>query len=227
MIGSAAEGTLAVDLQCVFPQETIRITSVKVVAGSVPTLLDVVGDDFSSVDTVDINEIEAPSFIVLSLTRMLVTLPEAVAPTNIRTVTVVSRRLMLTSRSLLRFQVSKVPSKASGTLRLLQLFLKVLLTTPGSDKFNKQLGGGGLGNLGQSFGRDQSGVIVSDFVVSVQNTTRQIIALQGRSAGLPPEERLLNAKVLRAQFSAQEAALLVSIEVSSQTGRAAVANVVV
>lgn len=218
---------MAVDFQIVFPQEAIRVTSVRVVNGSSPTVIDVAGDDFSSVDTVELNEIEAPSFIVVSRTRMLVELPSSVSSTSLRTVTVISRRLMLTAKSLLRFRVSNVPTKVSGTMRLVQLFLKVLLTTPGSDIFNRRLGGGGLDNIGQTFGRDQSGAIISDFVVSVQNTARQITALQGRTAGLPAEERLLNAKVLRAQFSAQESALLVSIEISSQTGRAAVANVVV
>lgn len=218
---------MAVDFQVVFPQETIRVTSVRIVGGSSPTVIDVVGEDFSSVDVVEVNEIESPSFFVVSRTRMLVTLPDAVSATQIRSVTVTSRKLVITDKSFLRFRVSKVPSKCSGILRLMQLFLKVLLTTPGTDVFNRKLGGGGMRNVGRSFSKEQSGAIVSDFVVSVQNTSRQIVALQSRSNNLPADEKLLNAKVLRAQFSAQESALLVSIELSSQTGRAAIANLVV
>jgi len=218
---------LAVDLQVVFPQETIRLTSVRVAAGTTPILLDVVGEDFSSIDVVEINEIEAPAFFILSRTRMLVQMPDGLATTQIRNVTIISRKFVLTEKSLLRFRVGRVPSKVSGTMRLVQLFLKVLLTTAGTDIFNRKMGGSATKNLSRTFSGKASTAITSDFVVSVQNTVRQITAMQSRTAGLPASEKLLNAKVLKAQFSPLEAALLVTIEVSSQTGRAAIANLVV
>ena len=218
---------MAVDFQVVFPQETIRLTSVKVVPGSSPVLLDVVGEDFSSVDTISINEVDAPSFYIISRNRLLAELPSSVLPQNIRTVTVISQKFVLTEKSLIRFRVSKVPGKVSGMLRLVQLFLKVLLTTPGSDIFNRKLGGGALKGLGATFNGSASSAITSDFVVSVQNTVRQVVALQNRTSGTPASEKLLNAKVLRANFSPLESALLVTIELTSYTGRAALTNLVV
>lgn len=216
---------MAVDYQICFPQESIQINSVRTLPGVSPATLDVVGQDFSAVDEVLVNEISAPHFIVVSRTRMMVTLPSSIS--TIRTVAVTSRKLTMTAKSVLKFKISQVPSKVSGILRLVQLFTKILFTAPGSDIFNKRLGAGGLKNLGRSFSKSQSGGIISEFVVSVENASRQIISMQSRQPGLPQDERLLTAKVSSARFSAQETALLVAVEVTSQAGRSAVANVVV
>lgn len=218
---------MAVDFQICFPQESVKINGVSLIPGSTPPVLHVLGEDFSSVDEVLVNDIPSPSFHVLRLNEMHVIVPEGVPASQVRTVSVTSRRLVLTSKSVLKFQVSQLPSKVNGILRLVQLFLKVLFTTPGSDIFNPKLGGGALRHLGTTFGKAQTGSIISDFVVSVDNTVRQLVALQGRQPQLPSDERLLSAKVTSANFSLQEAALLVTIEVTSQSGRAALANVVV
>jgi hypothetical protein len=108
-----------------------------------------------------------------------------------------------------------------------QLFLKILLTTPGRDIFSPNLGGGALKNIGHSFGRGQSDNITMDFVISVESTVRQILAIQGRDARLPFDERLLSARVSGAKFDHEQAALVVSVELTSQAGQAAITNVVV
>jgi len=217
---------VSVDLQVVFPQETIEISSVTRVPGSAVPILDVVGSDFSNVDQVLVNDIEARDFAVVNRHRLLVTVPEGSSPI-IRTVAVTSRRLVLSPRSFLRFRISSVPSKVSGILRLVQLFTKILFTTPGTDIFNRRLGGGALKNLGRTFSKNDTGAIISDFVVSVENTSRQIIAIQGRQPRLPQDERLLLAKVSEARFDANDAALRVTTEITSQAGQTALANLTV
>ncbi len=215
---------MAVDLQICFPQESIKINAVGAVPNST-SVIDVLGEDFSSVDEVLVNEIVAPSYYVVSRTRMFVTLPDIVPLGTVQSVAVTSARLTLTSQSLMKFRISRVPSKVSGILRLVQLFTKTLFTTPGSDIFNRRMGGGGLKSIGRSFSKAESGAIISDFVVSVDNTTRQITTIQSRQPQLPADERLLAARVATARFSAQEAALVVAVELTSQAGRSALANV--
>jgi hypothetical protein len=217
---------VSVDLQVAFPQEVIKITGVRRVPGTSPAVFDITGADFSAVDEVLLNEHLAKDFAVLSQTRLLVTAPDAVGNV-VRSVSVTSRRLVMTEKSVLRLRLSGVPSKVSGILRLLQLFVKILFTSPTSDIFNKRLGAGALKNLGRNFGKGDAGGIISDFVVAAENTSRQIIALQGRQPALPPDERMLTAKVTTARFDAQTSALIVSVEVTSQAGRAATANLMV
>jgi hypothetical protein len=216
---------LSVDFQVVFPQELVPLNSVQAVPGMVPRTLNVVGQDFRSVDSVLINGIDSPSVVIVSKTRLLTQVPSQLLNVTITSVTVTATRLGLTKRSLIQFQIGRTPSKVSGILRLVQIFLKVLFTSTGSDIFAPRVGGNGLKNLGLTFGADQGGSIVSNFIVSVNNTQRQIVAIQARDPTIPAAERLLSAKVTAATYNRTEAALIVGVELTSQAGKTATANV--
>jgi hypothetical protein len=218
---------MALDFQVVFAQEIVPINSVTLLRGVTPLSLDIIGQDFTAVDEVRINDLVSPDVIVLSKTRLLAQVPDGAKNQLPTSINVISNRLGTTDKSVLRFRVGRVASGVSGTLRLLQLFLKLLLTTPGRDIFAPKLGGGALRNIGVSFGKDGGGNIVSDFIVAVSSTQRQIVAIQSRDPSLPNEERLLAAKVLSAAFNRNESALVVSVEITSQAGKAAKANLVV
>lgn len=214
-----------VDLQVVFPQEVVQLTSVRVLPGT-PRSIDVLGKDFRSVDEVRINDLLAPRVVVASRTRLIAEVPEAVGGV-VETVMVTSRQLTVTPKSLIKLRLGRVASKVSGILRLVQVFLKILFTSPGTDIFAQQIGGDALKNLGSTFSKSQSGALVSDFVLAVQTAVRQIIAIQGRDPSLPRDERLLTARVVSASYSHQELGLFVSVEINSQAGQAALANILV
>lgn len=215
---------MAIDLQVCFPQEAVLLNQVRLIAMPVRSV-DVLGSDFSSVDDVFINDIRSPDVVVLSRTRLLAQVPPSLGVSPILSVQVLSKRLTITPRSVLRFRISDRPGKISGLQRLVQLFLKVLLTTPGSDIFNKRLGAGALRNVGTTFGSDEGGDIVNDFIIAVGQAARQLVAIQSRNTSLPQSERLLRAKVVRAGFNADAGGLDVTVEILSQTGEFAQANV--
>lgn len=215
---------MAVDLQVVAPQEAVLLNNIRILPGP-PRTIDVIGTDFRSVDEVLINNISSPDVIVLSKTRLLAQVPDFLGSTQkILSVLVLSRRLTFTTRSLLRFRIGKTPGRVVGILRLVQKFLKILFTTPGTDVFNKQTGGGALRNIGVTFGYGDGDQILNELVIAIDTTSRQIIALQSREPSLPLDERLLSAKILKAGFNKDEGAIDVMLEVVSQAGKAAVAN---
>jgi hypothetical protein len=219
---------MAVDFQVVFPQESIRLNQIRLSPRSplgVPRSLDVHGVDFRAVDEVLINDIPSPDVIILNRNRLLAQLPTTLQKVpNIVSVSVLSRRLTITSRSLIRFRISDTPGRVQGILRLIQLFLKTLLSTPGTDIFAKRSGGGALVNIGETFGIDEGGDIISDFVISVDTTARQIVSRQGRDPRIPRDERLLSARVTAAGFNRELGAIIATVELTSQAGRAAFAN---
>jgi len=215
---------MSVDILVAFPQVSIPLNAVSVVPNVPQQLLDIYGEDFRAVDVVLINEIESTQVIILSPTRLLALVPPAVGGLVNLDVQVISRSLTLTKKSLIRFRLGNSPAKVRGILRLVQLFLKVLLTTPGSDIFVPRLGAAALRNLGQTFGATQQGDIVSDFIVAVDLATRQLIAIQGSDSSIPADEKLLQAKVVSSSFDRNSSALIVSVELTSQTGQGALAN---
>lgn len=214
---------MAFDLQVVLPQEAILLNNVSIVAGP-PRVLDITGADFRSVDEVLINKVPSPDVVVLSRTRLLAQVPDNQLGVQLFSVSVLSKRLTLSAKSLLRFTIGKSPGKVTGVLRLVQRFLKLLFTTPGSDIFNRQAGGGALRSVGATFGIDEGSEVLSNLVIAIDTTTRQMIAMQSRNSALPRDERLLSAKILRAGFNKEEGALDVAVEITSQAGAAATAN---
>lgn len=181
--------------------------------------LDVTGTDFRSVDDVFINDMQSPDVVVVSPTRLIAQLPDGLQDVpDVQSITVVSRVLTLTESSILRFRIGDTPGMVQGILRLLQLFVKVLLSEPGSDIFNKNMGGGLLRNIGATFGTDEGESIRADATVAVDRAARQIIAIQSRDGTLPRDERLLNATLVGATFSRASGSMFLTVEVVSQLG---------
>jgi len=215
---------MPVDFQVAFPQETVKISQVKPVPGLPVRTLDIYGEDFRSVEDVLMNQVSVPSFVVLSKTRLLAEVPQPLVSLTITSIMVLSRKLLISPRSYIRFNIGRTPSKTRGILKLMQLFLKMLLTTPGTDIFAPKTGGGAMVHLGQSVGTNEGSDVVAGIIVSVDSTARQIVQIQGRNQSIPPDERLLTAKVLSAGFNKNETAILIGIELTSQAGRSAVAR---
>ena len=216
---------MAVDFQVVFPQDSVRLNQIRQETIGGFAAIRAIGEDFRSVDEVVINNQPSPDVIVLSKTELIAQLPDSMqrAP-DVQSVTVLSRSFTVTRRSLLRFRIGKRPAKVRGILRLLQLFVKILLTSPGTDIFRPGSGGGILNKIGTTFGSDEGSSLVTDFVVSVTRTQRQIVAMQARDQRSPRDERLLSATVVGSQFDKTQGALYMRIRIISQAGESAEAN---
>jgi len=216
---------MAVDFQTVHPQEAIRLNRIRMRVVGGLKVLDILGSDFRAVDEVQINEAQSPDLIVLSKTRLLAQLPDNLQDNpDVQSVNVLSKTLTISTKSVLRFRIGDTPGKVVGILRLLQLFVKILISDPGSDIFNKDLGAGALTNLGSNFGEDEGQNIKADFTIATDRAARQIVAIQSRNSGIPRDERLLSAKVLGTTFSRATASLFVTVEVISQDGTPARVN---
>jgi len=217
---------VAIDFQTVFPQEAVNISRVDVIPATqeTPRIVDVIGADFRSVDEVLINREPSPDVIIVNKTRLVAEVPSSQLDKRILQVSVLNRRLTVSPRSILRFRISKTPGKVSGILRLVQKFLKILLQTPNTDIFNRGIGGGALKNIGVTFGAQEGGDIVNSLVIAVDTTKRQIISLQSRNPSIPPDERLLSAKIITAGYNKEESAVDVAVLITSQAGRSATAN---
>lgn len=215
---------MAQDLLVVYPSVVIPVTSAQELSAD-PRVLRLSGEDFRAVDSVEVNDLPVESLSLVSKTLLDVTLPDLLLGVPITRIVVFSNALSLTRRSLLRFQLGTTTQKASGMLRLVQLYCKVLLTAPGRDIFTPQLGGDALKGVGRTFGAGQGQALIGDFVVAVDRTTKQIIAIQARDPRIPRSERLLSAAVSQVKFSNAELSLTAEIELTNQAGQVGLANV--
>jgi len=212
------------DLQFIQFQDALPITGVDEIPDLVPRSLEISGTDFRNAIEVLVNESTSPSFVVASSTKILAQIPDSEAGYTIRNVSVLSADFTATVQSRIRFRLGQDPKKATGLRVMMQMFLKILLTTAGTDAFATRIGGSGLKNIGRNFDVGQSSTIVSDFAIAVRRTEQQIRALQSRQPRLPDDEKLASAKLLNAKFDVNLTALIARVELIAQSGRLAYAN---
>ena len=216
---------MAIDLQVIYPQNSIPLTKVRVLSGYTPPAVMVEGDDFRAVDEVWINENPAPNWTVLNPQLLVAQIPTMQVGRSINTLEVLSNRMTIGPESMLRFRIVRGGGRVNGIMRLVQLFVKVLLTTPGTDIFSPQSGGGLLTKVGQQVSLHDGGKeVIGDLVLCCAAATKQIIATQAQDPSIPPVERLLATSVENAVFDRAGLGVRANIQVVSHSGVRGYAN---
>jgi len=210
------------DLQVIEIRDLLKVTSYAYVANSNPPSMLIRGVDFSSAQEVFINEAKSPDVVVTSMNVLLAQIPETQINSPIRSLIISSSRLTRTDRSHIVFRIGDTPSTVDGLTRLIQMFLKLMLQSPGTDIFSKLSGGGMLGALGKLMTNPSSSSLVADFNLSVSRARQQILALQARNPKLSMSERLLYARVISAKYNPSELALYGQIAIGNQVGKGSV-----
>jgi len=216
---------MSLDLQVAYPQLLVELNSVRLVKNFTPPLLEIRSKKFGTVDAVFINDVQSPNFVLVDRYTLYAEIPSIVVKQTLGSVKVVANEPSFAESNYVRFRISDMPRGVSGIDRLAQLFLKLLLTTPGTDIFNQGLGGGVLKMIGKSTGAGQGGEVIADFTIAVERVAGQIRTMQAKKR-LPPDEKLLSAKVIGARFDRGQSMLLVSLNLTSQAGNTIPLNVV-
>jgi hypothetical protein len=213
------------DLQVTYLRDIVNVVSVTNVPGSSPRMLDVRGPDFRSVVKVEVNELQAPSYVIMGKTRLLVQVPDSMQNDLVSSVNVLSSRLTAAERSQVYFELTDNPQKVEGIQKLVQTFLLFLMRTPGTDAWAPNTGGGVQKLVGAHFAKNATGGITASFTLAVSRVRSQIISMQARNPRLSTDEKLAAANVLSAIFSAVQTALLARVELISQSGTRAIVGV--
>lgn len=212
------------DLQYVQFSDALSVTGAQEIPGLEPRSLEIRGVDFRNAVKVFMNDTLSPSFVVSSKNVILAQVPTPLVKSNIQTIEVISSEFTATWQSKLIFEIGDNPKLIEGLQVMMQTFLKVLFTTPGSDSFMGKLGGNALKNLGGSFEVSETSSVVSDFTIAVSRTVTQIQGLQAQQTRIPDDERLLAANVLSVSFDPYLTALVARVELIAQSGRKAIVN---
>lgn len=208
-----------VDLQFIEMRDVLKVTSVSFVPDFDPPTLLVKGKDFSKAYEVYINEIKSPSVVISNNQTLLAQIPPSEVSAPIRSIVVVSSRLMQIERSKIMFRIGDDPKSVDGFERLIQSFLKIMLQSTNSDIFSPKLGGNLLGAVGRLISNPSNQTLTTDFTLAVSRARQQIMALQVGDPTLNLNERLAFAKVIEVKFVPNELALLGRIHIGNQAGR--------
>lgn len=206
---------MTVDYQIIEFRDAAKVRNVGLFSSS-PLTLDVQGQEFREVTDVRINSVRSPEFIVLSPSRLLAQVPNSQLNGPIDSVAVFVASGRLASRAKITFEALVTAGKrAEGVVKLVQTYLKLLLTTPGRDIFMPNVGGGLLRAVGVA-GRPADLKALGRIAVS--NTQTQMIALQAQDSFLAQNERLQSATLLSVDFEPRTSTLALRIRLLALDG---------
>jgi len=188
--------------------------------GVVPRSIVVRGQDFRNVESVLINGFTSPEFVVYSPTQLIAQVPEGLEDAILTGVTVLSASLTFTERSLVEFTLGLRPKKVSGVLRLIQVYLRQLLRTPGTNVFHPRSGGGMIKRVGGVTSQQAA----ADVAIAVATARQYVINAQTQDRNIPPSERLLSADIQALTADPRNTSIYVTLLLTNHSGQVGAAT---
>lgn len=159
-------------------------------------ILKITGDQLSGLVEVRVNGKSMP-FTLSGNNSALVQFPENAA--SIESIEAIATTSVLNRTSFFSYLLTTNPKQVSGPFKALSQFIKVLMTSPGTDVFNRELGGNFQNWSGGKNALDNPQALITKTVLSIVNTGAQFSAQQLLS-GVPPDERISRVQVLGVNF---------------------------
>ncbi len=213
-----------IDLKILSIRDLLPIVSVEYAAGINPLSVVITGDRLDQASLVYMNDIEAPEFAVLSSGRIIAQVPTGERNSVLRKIAVIATVPSMNRKSLLHFEVGSSIKSITGLEKLVQSFCKLLLQTPGTDRFRPNEGGGLLKLVGRNVSKGDSKNLQAAVVGSITRTRDQLMARQGSDRRIPSDERLLSATTEAVGFDPSTTTLSARVAVAAVSGQLAVAN---
>lgn len=115
------------------------------------------------------------------------------------------------------FTFGKRSRTVSGILKLVQMVMKMLLTTPGTDKFAPEIGTDVPGLVRRGVSQASAQGIKMEITTSIQDLERKIQDIQAAQA-IPDSERLRSLLIRRVEYLPETAEWIVDLTVVSEAG---------
>lgn len=208
------------DFQIVSAKVILPVQSFAPIRGFLPVSIVVVGSDFDKTSEVYYNDTLVTEFIVNSPARMVVRVPDSQVGKSFQSIRVLSTAMATKKDAVLSFGIGNPAQFTSGLDRLVQAWAMVFLTTPGSDIFDLESGGGARSIIGRNTDRRGKGVS-ADLAHAIDRTKTELLRLQSKYPNLPLDEKILNASLASLTFDSKTTSLLARVELSNMMGQAA------
>lgn len=212
------------DLRVVQARATLRVTSVAPIRNFAPASVVVLGQDFLHAEEVLYNGTQVPEFLIASETRLIARIPEGQIGRALIDIKVLASVPVTNQDAFLDLGLKAPVRTSSGIDRLVQNFLLVLMTTPGSDIFDQDSGGGAQAILGRPTSAGGQSAM-ADLTVAVDRTRQQVLAAQSKNPKIPLSERLASATITSLSYDDNTTTLSAMIDLRSAAGDSALVNV--
>jgi hypothetical protein len=191
------------------------------VPGLYPPTLEIKGEDLSSASRVLINDSDVPEFMIVDKKTIYAQVPEDIG--RISTIQIISTNFTRkAAASKLSFEIGDKTRKVDGLLKLVQLFTKWILQSPGSDALNPERGGGLQQLAGRVTTTRDMQPIYASITRSIDTTSSQIRTAQANQTDLQLSERLYAATLVDVAIYEAQMEARVQVRLQSMAGADAV-----
>ena len=211
------------DLRVTTIRRILTIVSVQFPPNSLTTML-VLGEHLNHTNEVQVNDRRA-DFVVISPSKMLVTIPTALRADPVQKVLALTDTPRLDEASKLYFDVGPTLRSAKGSEATIQLFIKLAMTTPGTNKFRPSSGGGLLSLIGLNMEEGAVLGLQARAVEAVMRAQDEVTSLQNQNRRLSNDERLVSAGVQGIGVRPDEQTIPIVANLAFASGRRALAGV--
>lgn len=209
-----------IDFKVVQARVALPVTAVAPIRDFLPLSILVMGNRLNLTEEVIYNDVVADEFYAQSDTRLIVRIPKSQLGRNFETVRVLSSAQLTRSDAMVTLGVTRPFRTVAGIDRLVQSWLMLFMSTPGSDAFSQDSGGGGRNIIGSSSDKSERSATTA-LVTAVDRTRSELIRLQSFNPRIPPDERLLSANMLSATFEPQTTTISAVVGIQNSVGDSA------
>jgi len=208
------------DLRVVSAKVMLTIQSIAPVRGFYPPSILVQGKDLFKTTEVEINGILATEFIIQSPTRLIVRIPESQVGQVLSTVRAFAPISPSYDKAAVSFGMVRPVRYITGLDRMVQAWLLLFFTTPGTDIFNISSGGGARTLIGKTTDAGHQSV-AADLALCIDRTKMELMKAQANAPYLPMEERLMSSSLIGVNFDRESSTLFADVSLISMAGTAA------
>lgn len=183
-----------IDFRIVRAQTLLNIYSIAPIRGFSPPSIVAIGKDLNFTSTIFYNGVLVSEYVVQSSTRLIIRVPESQVGKDLLDLKVYSSQPLLDNNADLLVGLAQPLQTISGISRLVQSWLMIFFTSPGSDVFSPQSGGGAQTIVGSRTDRKNKSA-ATDLTIAIQRTETELLQLQSRMPQIPPEEKLLSSSL--------------------------------
>jgi len=136
---------------------------------------------------------------------------------QLSSIRVLTDAVLVRADAIISMSIPNPLSTISGLERLVQTFILIFLSTPGSDIFEPDSGGGAQTIIGKNT-TQQGKSSSADLVLAIEKTRDEILQIQSSSPNLSLSEKLLSADVQSIKFNPDEGALTARVALTNMLG---------
>lgn len=205
------------DFRIIRTRSLLPVASVAPIRGFIPVSVLVTGPGIGKATEIFYNGSFVEEFVVDAADRLIVRVPSAEVGKNLVELRVYSDTPRPGTAVSVSLELIGPLRRIQGIERLVQTWLIIFFTTPGSSIFRPGSGGGARKLVGRTSGTTESS-LSSDLAVAVETTQSELLRRQSTNRRIPPSERLLSSQLDSVHFDSASTSISGRVSIRNMLG---------